>query len=111
MSNIMNSRSIQRTAISVLCCAAFSACTNIPLTQPVLVTAPQPQQQNPCLSCAPSAEYSYAITRPLTCNDYPVSYRVRPSETDFSVRNIDHSILVSRERTEYIYQQSPCSGR
>jgi len=99
----MNCKSIFRVTLITTSCAVVAACTSVPL--------PAPMSQAPCVACSPAPEYSYAVTRPLSCNDYPVSYRVQTPETDSRVRNIERSVLMAQGQTQYVYQQAPCVGK
>lgn len=100
----MNFKLIIGTPAAFAFCAIISGCSCFPARDAVAV-------QSPCSTCTPTPDYSYAVTRPLSCNDYPVSYRVQTPETDIRVRNIDRSVLISQGQTQYIYQQAPCTGR
>jgi hypothetical protein len=61
----------------------------------VVGCAPLPTVAIPCGTCGPEAVYGIAVTKPSSCNDYPVTYRVQMPETDKRVRFVDRPELVS----------------
>ena len=52
-----------------------------------------------CDSCPRVPKVSYAVTRPMACNDYPVAYRVNSADSLDKVYNIN-STNVNIDKTQ-----------
>jgi len=77
---------------------AITGCVYVPLEQTV------------CDGCKKPAKVSYAVTRPMVCNDYPVTYRVTSTEAPEKVFNIDKITLENAWTQGYPYPEYAYHG-
>jgi len=74
--------------------ALLSGCSGVPLDEKKAEAS-----TISCDSCSRVPKVSYAVTRPMACNDYPVAYRVNSADSVDKVYNIN-STNVNIDKTQ-----------
>lgn len=79
----------------------LSACSSVQLFPPSV----------PCPNCAAATQINYAVTRPMICNDYPVSYRVLTPDVSGKVHPINTALITNAPANIHTLTQNQSCGK
>jgi hypothetical protein len=81
-------------------CAVLVA---VPLCACAPSSALQAPEARACAACQDIEPNSYAVSKPMAGNDYPVSYRVQNPETSGYAKPVDYQTLTHQPRQRSIW--------